>query len=55
MQIEGAEEYRISSTPSIDTVQYGNLVHTGNVHMTCIREMLIWLWCGGTNFEVLRS
>jgi hypothetical protein len=43
MQIEGAEEYRISSTPSIDTVQYGNLVHTGNVHMTCIREMLIWL------------
>ena len=39
MQIEGAEEYRISSTPSIDTVPYGNLVHTG----TCIREMLIWL------------
>ena len=41
MQIEGAEEYRISSTPSIDTVPYGNLVHTGTC--TCIREMLIWL------------
>ena len=52
MQIEGAEEYRISSTPSIDTVPYGNLVHTG----TSIREMLIWLKVVQIfNFEVFEK